>query len=118
MATLPSYVIPIAEGYGEENMPAVLRTEMESGPPKQAMVGGISMWQMTPTFYITTSANLAAFKTWVRVTLRNGADWFDYADPVAGATVLARIVGGKIRIAPVGAGVAWKVYCQLEKADG
>ena len=44
--------------------------------------------------------DLREFKCWLRDTLRNGALWFNYNDPVEGALVRCRFVGGDITFSP------------------
>lgn len=97
MATWPAYASIQADGYAEEwGDGAVLRTPMESGPPKQMRVKTRRMVMRKATVLITSLANLAAFKTWVASDLLLGADWFTFTDPVDGVSKQARIVGGAV----------------------
>lgn len=94
MATFPAYALPLFEGFTERPDPAVLRTEMEAGPPKQALLVSRVMVARPMRFLITSKSNYQAFKTWFADTIHRGADWFDWVDPLDGQTKSARIQGG------------------------
>lgn len=79
--------------YGETPESAVLRTEMESGPAKQAMVRTRQSIGR-PVSYRFSSANYIAFKTWYRDDIKRGALWFDWRDPLNDKLKQARMVGG------------------------
>ena len=114
MPTLPSYCKIMSGGYSEQPQPSVLRTEMESGPPKQARVTSRAMVQRPVQLRIDTLANYNAFTAWVRDTLQCGALWFDYSDPVTASTKSARLVGGQYEAAP-GAGLQfWVIKTTFE----
>lgn len=96
MPTWPAYAAILFDGYAEEPEPAVIRTEMESGPAKQAMVRSLVTIQRPVKALITSNADYQSFMTWFRTDIKRGALWFDWTDPVDGQVKQARIVGGKI----------------------
>lgn len=116
MPTLPSYAKIMAAGYAEQPQPTVLRTEMESGPPKQARVVSRGMVVRPVQLRIDTLANYLAWRTWVKDTLQGGALWFDYTDPLTATTLSARLINGQYEAAP-GNGASltlWVVKCSFE----
>ncbi len=121
MATdYPSYGRLALDRYGEEPESALIRTQMESGPPKQAMVRSKAMVGR-PVTYVYSDAEYASWKTWFRDTIARGADWFNWTDPQDGITKLARIEGGIYTAKPFspypGAPLSWEVSFRLETWD-
>lgn len=115
MSGFPSYAVPLIEGYGERPEPAVERTEMESGPPKQMRVRSRALVTRPVKYLLASQADYAAFMAWFRDTLGAGADWFDWTDPRDGVTKKARIVGGKLDARPTVKTLArWIVSFELE----
>ena len=96
MATtnFPSYAKILFDGYAQQRESALLRTEMESGPPRQAKVKSRVMITRTVNIHLKTQAEFAAFETWYANDLKEGSIWFNYADPVTGTTKEARFVDG------------------------
>jgi len=92
--TLPSYAKLLRSGYQHQRESALLRTDMESGPPKQVMVRSRVMVTRTVSIYIPTKADFEAFELWYSGEIKEGALWFTYFDPVSQSTKLARFVGG------------------------
>lgn len=116
MASLPSYASVLLAGFGEERASALRRTEMESGPPKQAKVMSRVMVSRRAVIRLASKADYLLFKTWFASTINQGADWFDWSDPVSGTTVSARIAGGALgQAVPIGnvAG-GWLIPVTLE----
>lgn len=114
MPTLPAYVSILAAGYAEQPEATVARTEMESGPPKQARVRSTGMVRRPVNLRIDSNANYLLWVIWVRDTLAGGSLWFDYSDPVTGSTKTARIVNGQYDASP-GSGVAqWTIKTSFE----
>lgn len=101
MPTWPAYAKIILPEFAEQPDPAILRSEMESGPPKQVKVKSRVLVQRPITFSIDGKANYLAFRAWFKSDIRLGADWFDWTDPVDGAVKSARIVGGKVEYRPL-----------------
>ena len=115
MQTFPDMSVArlLLEGYGEQPEPAVLRTEMESGPPKQARVLSRVMVTRPVVCYFATVANYQTFMAWFRDGINYGADWFHWPDPVDGTSKLARIVGGKVASTAISRR-QWRVTFSLE----
>jgi hypothetical protein len=116
--TLPSYVTIKADGFAIGRQSAVLRTDMESGPPKQSKILSRVLVTRSVVFQFMTRANYNSFITWFRDDLVRGAEWFNWTDPVDGVTKLARIVGGTLDSeSPAGGLNYWAVACKLETWD-
>jgi hypothetical protein len=115
MASLPSYVKILFDGYQQQRESGILRTEFESGPPRQARFKSRVMVTRSAKLYLPTKANFQSFETWFATDLQNGALFFDMTDPVSGSTVQARFVGGSYVARPMSASMQfWEVECQLE----
>jgi len=92
-----------------------MRTEMESGPPRQAKVRSRVMLTRSVKIYLPTKADFQSFESWYAGDLSLGALWFNFIDPVSGTTVLARFVGGGYSAAPLTGGLAaWLVDAKIE----
>ncbi len=100
MSAFPSYLKLANKDFSEEPGEALWRTPMEGGPPKQLERFSRVLVKRAVVYLADTKADYQSFKTWVTTTLNNGADWFDWIDPVDGATKLARIEGGRYKGAP------------------
>lgn len=96
MATWPTYATIAADGFWQRRESAVLRTDMESGPPKQAKIKSRVMVTLDAKVYIQTLADYNSFITWFNTQINRGADWFDWLDPVSKTIKQARIVNGQI----------------------
>lgn len=96
MATFPTYAKLMHDGHRVAHAPAVLRTEMESGPPKQIKIHSRSMVTHQVQYAINTVANYQSFWTWFKNDIARGAGWFDWPDPIDDTVRTARIVGGVI----------------------
>lgn len=95
-ATFPNY-LGLMHGFPRiVREPAVLRTEMESGPPKQAMIRSSALVTREVQYVCKTLANYQSFKAWFVTDIARGADWFFWPDPEDDVSKLARIVGGII----------------------
>jgi hypothetical protein len=115
MAALPSYVCILAEGFGVTKESALMRTEMDSGPPKQAKVKSRVMVTQSVTFLLNTRADYQAFETWYADDIAYGADWFDYPDPISQTTVQARFKNGGYKSSPLSPNMdQWKVMVEIE----
>jgi hypothetical protein len=123
MATWPTYAQLLLADFGVERDTALARTDMESGPPKQMRTKSRVMASIPARVRIDGKTNYQAFLTWWRDTIDYGADWFDFTDPVAGTTLQARIVGGKLgRAVPItgrpgASGTLWEIPLTLEYWD-
>lgn len=112
MATFPSYARLLVEGYGEESDYGVLRTEMDGGVAKQRARWSKPIVTRDATLMVASKSEKFAFDDWMRDDLAGGAGWFDWIEPLSGATKQARIVGGKVKWSTPGK--AWKSHCQIE----
>lgn len=123
MAAFPTYGKLLLTEFAEAPESALLRTEMESGPPKQAKIRSRVMVRRSLAMDYSM-AEYTTFKTFFRTTINGGADWFDWVDPLDGVTKLARIVAGNpaYNAQPYtyseGAPLRWKVTFALEAWDG
>lgn len=115
MATLPSYVKILFDGYSEQKESGILRTEFESGPPRQARFKSRTMKTRSARLFIDTNANFQAFETWFADDLEQGSLFFNMTDPVKGTTIEARFVGGVYTATPLSSSMnKWEVSCQIE----
>lgn len=81
---------PLREGYTETGPDALLRTEMESGPPivRRRFTAATQGRQVV---YRMSDAQWATFKTFFDTTISGGALRFDWPDAGNDTTVEARI---------------------------
>lgn len=115
MATLPTYVKILMDGYAQKRESALLRTEMEYGPPKQAKVKSLVMVTRSAKLYLSSKAYFQSFETWYRNDINEGVDWFSMTDPVSGSTVNARFVGGGYTATPMSAKMEdWQISAEIE----
>lgn len=115
MATLPSYVRVLFDGYSEEKESGIIRTEFENGPPRQARFKSRTMKTRAAQLFIESKANFLAFETWFADDLEQGALFFNMTDPIRGTTIEARFVGGVYTAQPMTAALnLWRVDCQIE----
>ncbi|MEY2632168.1 MAG: hypothetical protein RIR00_822 [Pseudomonadota bacterium] len=96
----PSYAQILLVGFGEKRQSALIRTEMEDGPPKQARIRSRVLVTRPCSIRLRSSADYQSFVAWYSTTLREGTQWFDWTDPVTGSTVSARFSGGGLDAAP------------------
>jgi len=114
MAAFPSYAQLERQGFGDTPRPGVVRTDMESGPPKQATVESRSLHRISVVYLISTKADYQSFITWWETTISR-VDWFDWTDPVSNTTKQARIVDGAIETTPLRSDLAhWEIRFDLE----
>lgn len=100
MPTFPSYAKILRDGFAVKRESALLRSEMESGPPKQAKVRSRVMIERPVRVIVETLADYNSFVTWFSTTINEGNDWFDWTDPVDGVTKAVRFVGGGLDASP------------------
>lgn len=119
MSSWPAYATLLRDdAFGFERESALLRTDTESGPPKQTKIKSRVMVKVPVRARFGSQADALSFIDWVRTTLDHGTDWFDWANPLTGTTVQARIVGGQLgRIAPVRGMSCWEIPMTLEYWD-
>lgn len=95
MAAFPTVKFSWRE-LGEDPDSLVARAPMERGMPKQRRLNSDARIQIALTIYFDTKTQAADFETWFFDTIHGGQDWFDFTHPRTGATVTARVVGGKL----------------------
>lgn len=115
MATWPAYAGIREDGFGEQRESALERSEMESGPAKQARVLSRVMVRRSITVDIEALADYRAFIAWFKNDISEGALWFDWSDPVDGATKPARVVAAEWMDAKPRAGLRnWEIPMTIE----
>jgi hypothetical protein len=98
--TFPVYLTLSMKDFAEQPEPAVYRTPMEGGVPKQLAKSSRVLVKRPVVYLAKTKADYLTFLTFVRTTIRNASDWFNWTDPVDGVTKLARISEGKYTCTP------------------
>jgi hypothetical protein len=115
MATLPSVAKILFEGFSEQRESALMRTEMESGPPRQVKTKSRIMIKRPISMLFSTKADYLSFLSWYSTDINEGADWFQMTDPVTGSTIDARFVAGTLSGQPVNPGMTrWTIKAQIE----
>lgn len=114
MSSFPSYAKIALAGFAEQRESALMRTQMESGPPKQAKVRSRVMINRPVSILLSSLADYQAFVLWFSQTIHEGADWFDFTDPVDGTTKSARFVGGGLDAVPSDSKNAWSIKTNIE----
>lgn len=115
MATFPTYANILYSGYQKNRESSLMRTDMESGPPKQARVKSNTMEVHTVKIYLASKANFQSFESWYENDISDGASWFDFTDPVSGLTVQARFRDGGYAASPMTADMEnWEVSAKIE----
>lgn len=95
MATFPAYVEILFAGYSERFDPAVERSEMERGPPKERVINTKVLQRINASLLFRSAADVQAFETWYFTTI-NRIGYFDLEHPRLGTTVQAKFPGGDI----------------------
>ena len=115
MATLPTYVKVLFDGYNEQKQSGIIRTEFENGPPRQARFKSRTMKTRSAKLFIDSNTNFQAFETWFAEDIEQGALFFNMTDPVKGTTIEARFVGGVYSARPLSSSMnKWEVNCEIE----
>lgn len=113
--TFPTYARILFDGYNQQRASALMRTEMESGPPRQAKVRSRVMLTRSVKIYLASKADFQAFEAWYANDCSLGATWFSFIDPVTKSTVLARFVSGGYTATPVAAKLkGWVLDAKIE----
>lgn len=114
-ATLPAYARLMFDGYQQKRESAILRTDMESGPPRQAKIRSRVMLTRTVKIVIESLDNFKLFETWFKNDIQYGADFFNMKDPVTKLTIEARFVGGEYVAKPLtGTLNIWEIDASIE----
>lgn len=93
MATFPSDLCLLVGGYGESFDPAVERTEMERGPPKETVLNSRVLAEIKCSILFDSTGAVDAFEGWYFQTIKR-IGWFSVTHPRTGATINAKIKGG------------------------
>lgn len=102
MADFPSYAQILTDGFSESFDPAVERTDMERGVPKQRLINSQVLVKLSATLFFRSSDDVAAFESWYFDTLKR-IGWFQMKHPRTGAAITARFEGGSIgSLSPLG----------------
>ena len=86
-ASLPGLNV---EGYGEEDVDAVVRTQMDAGPQFERLRYSAVPTRITDTLVLTT-AQVATLMAFYRTTVSRGVSPFDWTHPRTGASVSMKI---------------------------
>lgn len=95
MQAFPPEIRVLFEGYGEDFDPAVDRTEMERGVPKQAIRNSGVLVKIRCSLLFTSEESEHGFRFWYFRNI-NRIDWFEMTHPRTGETIVARFEGGSI----------------------
>ena len=114
MPSFPSYAKILFAGFSEKRESALLRTEMESGPPKQARIKSRVLVERAAAILLTSNADYLRFVDWFSKDIDEGTAWFDFKDPVSQTTKQARFVGGGLEGTPSGALSTWTINTKIE----
>lgn len=115
MATLPTTAKILFDGFSEQRESALMRTEMESGPPRQVKTKSRIMIRRPVSMLFSSKADYLSFLSWYSTDIKDGADWFQMIDPVTGNTIDARFVAGTLNGQPVNPAMSsWTVKAQIE----
>lgn len=89
-------------GFRKKPESPVIRTEFESGPPKESIVKSrrMNQWPVTYTF---TLAEFNTWETWFDTDALGGS-FFDWINPLDGSTISVRIVRSEYEAVPVSSG--------------
>jgi hypothetical protein len=115
MASLPIYVRFLHDGYAEEKESGILRTEFESGPPRQTRFKTRVLKTRSVKLYLDSKQHFLDFETWFSTDLQGGALFFTMTDPITSSNIEARFVGGIYNARPMTAKLdCWEVDCKIE----
>ena len=95
MASLPSYVRVVFDGYSESFDPAIERVEMERGVPKMSTRNSQVLMKLSVSLLFMSKADIASFETWYFDTIGR-VGFFDMTHPRTGATISARFENASI----------------------
>lgn len=102
MADFPSYAKILTDGFSESFDPAVERTDMERGVPKQRLINSQVLVKLSATVFFRSSDDVAAFESWYFDTIKR-IGWFQMKHPRTGGAITARFEGGSIgSLSPLG----------------
>lgn len=115
MAAFPEYANILYSGYSKKRESSLLRTEMDSGPPKQARIKSNVMEVHSVKIYLSSKENYQYFESWYESDIADGASWFDFTDPITGSTIQARFRDGGYTATPMTPDMEnWEISAQIE----
>ena len=97
MADFPTYMR--LTDIVEETDPRLMRTAMESGPIKQARFQSRAKRTRDVT-YECDYTDFSSFVTWHNTSINQGADNFNWTDPLDNTVKVALMVAGRFRTRP------------------
>jgi hypothetical protein len=113
--SFPGYAKILFNGYQERRESALLRSEMESGPAKQAKIKSRVMVTRTCNIYLASLGDYKLFVSWYANEISEGALWFTYQDPIAGNAIMARFMDGGLTATPLSDDVdSWQINAKIE----
>ncbi|WP_313171474.1 hypothetical protein [Stenotrophomonas sp.] len=95
MAYFPTYAQILTDGFTESFDPAVERTDMERGVPKQRLINSQVLVKLSATLLFRSAADVVAFEAWYFDTIKR-IGWFQLKHPRTGALITARFENGSI----------------------
>lgn len=95
MENFPEYVQIFLADYSEEFDPAVERTEMERGVPRQRVLNTHVLQLVNASILFRSKQDVEDFEAWYFNSLKR-ISWFNLKHPRTGQVVRARFQGGKI----------------------
>ena len=91
----------------------VLESQVDRGPPKQRRLSTAGARPVSVVFRMTRAVYADDFLPFFQDTLKDGALWFNWTEPLSGAAVEAQFVGGSPPVARPVAGGRVHVAAQL-----
>ncbi|WP_126945712.1 hypothetical protein [Xanthomonas sp. BRIP62418] len=115
MSVFPAYAGILYDTVRRSFDPAVMRTEMERGMPKQRVTSTGVLMKLAMTLDFATPADAMAFENWYFDDIRR-IGWFDFVHPLSGALLQVRFENGGIgELRPVeGADRPWQCDVTVE----
>lgn len=95
MSMLPASTLVRMEGLSDSWEPAVERTEMERGVPKQRLVNSQVLAKLNVTLYFRKPADADAFEEWYFNDIKR-IGWFQIRHPRNGKLLTVRFQGGAV----------------------
>lgn len=112
---LPAYITILFADYQQSRESALLRTQMESGPPRQVKIKSRIMTTIQARLYIDSNAEYQQFLTWYREEIQEGALFFQFIDPLTSTTIEGRFVDGGFVSVPLSSSMnKWEVRTSIE----
>lgn len=95
MSEFPSYAQILSDGFTEAFDPAIERTDMERGVPKQRIVNSQVLVKLTATLLFRSPEAVSDFEDWYFNDIGR-IGWFQLKHPRTGAAITARFENGAI----------------------